>query len=1253
MSAPKLFVLADEGLPAGRSVIEASAGTGKTWTIAHLVPRMLIDGEIQTLDEVVLVTFTDAAARELGERVRRELVVLGESLASGTARAPEGEDGQQVLLDRIAQKSQADQIRIRERLARASADMDRLLAATIHSFCRRVLSDLSFLCGLPPGLEIETNDRQIRQEVACDLWRSGISGDPLLSAVARFQKWSVGDLLTAWKESLTFGDQPLYPRPEEMAGVKAAFLTAWAGLRKRSKDLSAAADLLKEGFEGGVVNAPHRDLEAEIRVAMAGGLETIPGMGDLSLMSRLSKLGESGPFHNGRTLGKTLNPRWLALPIIQDASALDAILVRLHWAWLGENLEAAAVRYDRELDRRGALSYEGLISRLHRAVSEENPNRDALLAALRRRWKCALVDECQDTDGRQLQIFEAIFLDGGPDRRLVLIGDPKQSIYAFRGADLRAYLESVARIPDKRGLTTTYRSAHGLVEALNLFWALRPEPMGNQELTVPLAVAKNLDEALPLPDDGLGRLVAAVVSREDALGEAWAKKDDRMASAAGVAALAIQNLLGESLTNGDGKVECVRPGHCAVLTRTHKEATAVHEALGDYGIPSVIRSSGDVMKSEVADDLWAVLWAVLEAGSAGRRRMALATELLGFDAEAIANLNEAQEARWKGLFEEWHRVWSEKWGGIVALFTAMETGDPAGPFQVGFPARLADLPDAARRLTDWRHLCELLAGKQAEESLNPEALFHWFTQCRNETDDAPEERLRRLEEDGSAVAILTIHVSKGLEFDFVFCPFLASQGSAKENDSPTVRVGGARKLLKRELVEGDEADSLKFEATWENLEESLRLTYVALTRAKRRAWILAGYADHATSRSPIPKPSPLDWLLRAPVEGEDRATWYGRVQKQKKKSVKDGKADEGWVCEHEATLRDLEASCKKLGPSAKTYLSIIDAGAIKERPSKRKEGAPKAVEGVVHEAPAALKGWNLTSFSHLSDGEGGEKDHRDLPSSLPREATPHPSTPAEANGLMVDIPSSNHVGDLFHWILEHWDFKAEGSAFTALVQEALSRHPIDLKLPDSETPVSRLLELLPAWKSVRLSGLAPQATLATAAQTPKWSELPFLIPIGEEGLSGEALRGVFERHFNRDAREKEYAASLSELKIEPIQGMLGGFIDRLACEGGAWAVLDWKSNRLGKGNGEDYSHDALWESAAAHHYILQIHLYMVAVGRYLGRFGGAALKGAGLLYLRGLKGGSDQGILWFEARPALLADLDRLFAAPGEGQETP
>ena len=448
-----------------------------------------------------------------------------------------------------------------------------------------------------------------------------------------------------------------------------------------------------------------------------------------------------------------------ALPIVAAAGAVEASLGVTGWAWLAHLNQAAGGRYARSLRRSNAVTYDGLIQHLHRALCT-GPNRAALAQRLSEKWTVGLIDESQDTDQQQLDIFRAIFDRGPGPGRLILVGDPKQAIYSFRGGDLDAYL-SARPTDDARisSLATTYRSAPGLVTALNALFG-RSRAFATPDLSYPAATAARRDEELPLPDDGHGRLVAWVIPDADT--EDWTRAQPRRARAAACTATAIVDLLDRTMEAGATRVN---PSHVAVLTRTNLEARLVHEALRARRVPSVVRDDGDVMQSGTASDLAAILKAVLSPTHPGWRRAAMATRLFGYDSAMLAALTTADADRWLNNFSTWNDLWHRH--GIAALMARLEADSAA-------TLRLARAPTGARHLTDLRHLVELLQAREAEGQHAPIKLLQWFEGERMSESSSADERLHRLEEDGDAVQVVTVHRAKGLEFDFVYCPYLWS-----------------------------------------------------------------------------------------------------------------------------------------------------------------------------------------------------------------------------------------------------------------------------------------------------------------------------------------------------------------------------------------------------------------------------------------------------------------------------------------------
>lgn len=1200
------FDLRSTAVPTGRSVIEASAGTGKTWTIAHLVPRLLVDGVVESIGELLLVTFTEDAARELGERTRRQLAAL---VAYAAAGAPPGERdrGVGILLERLDALDAGEREKAVLRLRLALDETDQLAVSTIHSFCRQVLAAESFLCGMPAGFEILPDPDELLADAVKDAWRTDLAADPLLAALAAVGGWSVEEDLESWRKLTQRPSTRMEPPPRTLQDARGQVEQALRNARNARGDIDRLQEIA--GRNGVRLNNskqnPGKDSVARLddwRARLDGLDPRQPPLEIFAVFERLR--GAANWFNQANEVGKTAAADAHALPLAAAARAAETGICATSWAWLAHLDRTARKRFERSLRRRNAVTYDGLIEHVHRALCA-GPNRAALARRLSEKWTVGLVDESQDADRQQLDIFRAIFdNDAG---RLILVGDPKQAIYGFRGGDLQAYL-SARPADDARvsNLATTYRSAHGLVTALNTLFG-RGRAFGNPELAYPEATAAQGDDELPLPDDGQGRLVAWVVP--DSAASEWSRAPSSRKRAAACTASAIVDLLDRTMGSGaDGRPpQTVKPSHVAVLTRTNNEATLVYEALRERNVPAVVRGEGDVMQSDTAADLAAVLTAVLAPAHPGRRAAALATCLLGYDSAMLDALSDAEAEEWMVRFSEWGAVWRSR--GIAALMARLEA-------HVGNTLRQVRVSASERRLTDLRHLMELLQGREADGWRAPESLLQWFEGERASENRNTDERLRRLDEDGAAVQVVTVHRAKGLEFDFVFCPYLWSM-------RPDVRVY-ERLLVRRGegwvLADGAQQDNQDAHraATAERLREDLRLAYVALTRAGRRVTLLAGPVGNVR-RTP---PTSLDWLLRTSENTPSVEAWYAAMAADKRG---------GEVCEHGATLRSLRAACPDVLTVTEPYPPLETAWT---------PGDPGAADLRARPAPALdLDAWRLTSFSRLAHGRDEDRERHDAVAKPAAAGAAGASGEADeelgAEVLLADFARGTHAGTCLHDLLERWDFREDAAG---LVERILRRHR--LHTAEAVDAVRRALDVLQA---ARLDSL--DADLAAAAADPSLSEWEFLLPLGPAGITGQRLSALFARHARSD-EERGYARDLAGLPGQALSGMLTGYIDRLVRAADRWGVVDWKSNYLGP-RLADYSRPALWRCAAREHYLLQVHLYLVALRRYLRLHDpGANAASGSLLFLRGARPGTSHGALEITPPDALLDDLDRLFAGP-------
>ncbi len=1174
-------------MPPGLSVIEASAGTGKTYSISHLVPRFLLDGTARNLGEILLVTFTNDAAGELAERVRRVLEKLAAPPIADEATSDAG-------LHRLRREFGG---RIPGVIGRALLDLDRLGVSTIHSFCQRVLQTEGTLCGLPVVPELTPDVDAIAERALADLWETRVAGSASLSAIATARGWSVGDELWFVRAAFPLADAEFVPAPREFSASLAEV-----------EDLPAMfTEAVCAEFESivGELTAPTVKTPSEaVRRATLDVLRGAGKFGDPGFLAAVQRVAEAEGWFNG-TKQKPLKARAKACQAVRIAADALGLLDRIRWDFRHDYLPAIRETVAGTLRANREIGYDGIIDSLSEAL--RGPLGPTLAARLRDRYKVGLIDESQDTDARQFDIFRRIFVgsDGEaalPDHRLILIGDPKQAIYAFRGADVNTYLGARDGAGENVfALTKTFRAPEEFVRATNAFFR-RPGSFLKAGLDFPEASSGLSGDWRLVAADGEpdGPRIEAWIAPDDA-GDEYSTAGRRLARIGGAVATEIVRLLNGPArlerTLGDGGVETrdVAPGDFAVLTNSHREAAAMRDELRGRRVPAIRAGADDIMASDEAAELLTLLRALHEPRREGLRLAAMGTRLLGLHHGEIADLREdaSGEDEWLERFLAWQSTWHR--AGISAALAGMDA-------ERGITLRLARLERGERRITNLRQLTDLLQAAGLELGPRPAHLVRWLTReiGRAGAGRPADERQQQLESDAAAVQIVTMHAAKGLEYPLVFCPFLWSAPSGG---------GGVKKLARASepplLVDlaqpTDDAIAAAIER--DALEDRLRLAYVALTRAQVKAWIYGGELAGTRSR---PGPSALDWLLRSEAQ-PDLADW--RVEA----------ATGGRGTRHAAGL----AAIIRDG-GGRDVIAGVAPPAVDSVPWD----APKAAGELELRAldfPSIPSAWQLTSFSGLTREQ---HPHGGAPSILTEPpAVAGDERPANS---FFDAPGGTMVGTAIHDWIERWDF---GELPRDAVGPHLKKYPLPARWPDAKLTLAQSVEgmLIDLGRAV-LPGL--DLSVAEACPRPEASEWHFQLPL-KGSLSSAALAEIFARH-----GEKEYAGILAALPVEELHGYLHGFLDRLARSGDAWGVVDWKTNRLGP-TLASYGPDQLRACAMRSHYLLQTHLYLIALRRYLA--GRATVAGAWLVFLRAIDAGSSEGILHVHPSEALLDELDGLF----------
>jgi exodeoxyribonuclease V beta subunit len=1111
-------------LPKGMTLLQASAGTGKTFTIAALMTRYVAEG-LLPIDRLLVITFTRMATGELRERVRERLVRAYDGLADFLDGAAGHEDDEIVQL--LTQGPEAEVVRRRDRLGKAVADFDAATIETTHGFCLQVLYGLGTAGDVDREVTLVEDVSDLMEEVVDDLYLRKFATRP----------------------------NPLrFTREEAM----------------------------------------------EIAKFVLG------------------------------------HPDAVVVPPLSQQQDLPSIRRRF----------AEAVRDEMEHRKHALkiLTYDDVLLRLRQTLVDPDRGPEAC-RRLRDRYDVVLVDEFQDTDPVQWDIMHEAFGLGGAT--LVLIGDPKQAIYAFRGADVHAYLSAHRVVRSEWTLDVNWRSDQALLEAYDALFGTAQ--LGYADITyrhVRAADAHQEARLVGAPQPAPLRL--RVLHGSDGLVPLTAQRREPKAPetrqllardlAADIVGLlsARPELVTRRRDGTESERTTLHPGHIAVLVRANAQAVLVRDALHAVGVPAVIGGAGSVFGTKPAQEWLRLLEALERPTARDRASLAALTSFVGWSAEELAS---ASDDEWEELHLSLHR-WAAllRDQGVASLYETVSSAH-------GVPGRVLARPSGERFMTDLRHIAQLLHEAGVAEGLGPTAMATWLGRRIHdaERDADNEERARRLESDADAVQVITIHRSKGLEFPIVYCPF-AWDGHPFKSEVPVFHDPANANL--RTIDVGHEGNAFAQHQRFELEEgrgEDLRLLYVALTRARHQAvlwWASVKDSQH----------SPLARLL------------FDR--------------DEAGVVPPYGAAPRREEAVDAAGEDLGERVAVERVGPVADVQWQSAGDAPPALEVAVFARPLDTE-WrrasysSLTSAVHEAPNIGSEPEHaltsdEDVPAPVPRDAPGGGADPDPTRRIglgLGDMPGGALVGTVLHGVFERTDFAApdlEAALGDALAQE-LIWHNVDLG--DRATVVSGLRAALESPLGPLADGLA----LRDVTRADRLDELGFEIPlVGGDSprapLDLGAVADLLEAQLDPGDPVARYAPRLRDPALErTLRGYLTGSLDLVfRRRDDSFVLADYKTNRLGA-PGEaltawHYRPEALQAEMVAAHYPLQALLYEVALHRYLrwrlaGRYDpDRHLGGVLYLFVRGMSAsepvvfdGHRCGVWSWRAPSGLVESLSDLF----------
>jgi exodeoxyribonuclease V beta subunit len=1223
--------------------VEASAGTGKTWSIASLVTRLVAETGAP-IDSFLVLTFTRAAAAELRERIRGRLAEALRTVETGWRPAPGPGEPPDPVLDHLLEDPEARATRI-ERLRTARERFDLCEVGTIHSFAQRVLARATVDAGLPSrDLEMDLDARV--EELVADYHASVLAPLPEDVWEARRKLGGITPKLLRSIASLVIAN-PTAALTPSVPSVKDADLAAWrAALRDFARAFLPGIDALEEAIRtahgarllSGVRYKPNT-IRKNLDLLAAFLIDPQVHRDETATWYRYLSRENAGTAFTHPMIDAWERVLEAARPLA-DASAS----IRADFAdWV-------RAQWPRVLERERIRSTDGLLRDLLAALDDDATG-PALCDDLRRRYRYVLVDEFQDTDDVQWDVFRAAFARRPEGSGAMwLIGDPKQAIYAFRGANLPVYLEARDTSADPRTMTVNHRSDAELLARLN---GLLDEPgsLGMERCPyVPVTAPPHrkprdlVSADAPPPMRGAPLHVVWFDSRVVAPSEPATTLAKRPSEAILVAQVAedVARTLGSDLcVHG----RAVAPDDIAVLVRTNRQAQAVLAALRARRVPAVIGRSASVLESEEVG--WIAAWLEAVASPLDHRalRTLALTPLFGWTAAQVraATPEDAQAwSRWCATASRWSETHTRK-GFAHAFQDALET--------CGCAQRLLALPRGDRHLVNVRHLAELVHASTGGRPAGPSALLEWLDRTIERPGDLEDAVKLRIASDVKAVTIATIHGSKGLEYGICFVPF------AWQKDPDTLRTPAlARDGRTTEILLETASETAKQRAKEQTHRESLRLFYVALTRAKHHCAVYTGLGDGYAS-------SPAAYVFhgRGTADPGERANIVARRC--------GGKSVDG-----DALLADLRA----LEP----WLTV---SVLSGPPGQTRWVAPASPHSdrAVGLAPASIRSaWRRTSYSGLIKGDVSAEeayvpdgaDHDTQPGPSATEVTEATVLPDAYSASDTPVPldtlrGGKELGTQVHKLLETLDFTrfadTNGSEDGAL--EAAMIHVAEAARPALATG-------LPLALRTPLGGPARTADgrelrLADLRRNERLDELRFDLPVrgGSYWARGAATlraRDIADAMALHPDISGAYVERVAGLGFRDFAGCLNGAIDltfraRTVGHDGddalGWYVADYKTNRVdpsrtGRCTDANFAPPRLADEMAHAHYTLQALLYLVAVRRYLHArgLGAQPVVGAYYLFLRGMRGPDTPrygnavgGAHFLPAHPPTLDALDR------------
>jgi len=1134
----KPFHVSQTEISHGLTLLEAGAGTGKTYSLVRIIARHLVENKIP-IDQILTVTFTRAATAEIKGRLHELLSEISLSLK-------EPNDKNDLVNHWRDTQSPEFLEEARINISKALANFDSVPIFTIDGFFQRLLKEFAFEANQLFSVELATDESQLIQTALRDYWRQHVysldrSGLDLFEQQVKFNEAQSFISEALRNPQATF--DPSYKLSPTKA--LAPYLHAWKNfiteLQEHKQGLfdfltNVPNEFKKSGYPFYKNGVPMVTVINAIQIEPTEPAAPVLDLGHIEKLA-FSHLQSDKVFKKGQFFNLSTHP--LAKLFQSIDSLIEARPKNLKSAYYGDILSFVTDRLTQLKKERNVQSYSDVTNTLAALFEENSATSDAIKESIREKFQAGLIDEFQDTSPQQCTVFLNLFHH--TDRYFHIIGDPKQSIYRFRGADVFSYIEAKNKADHEFSLLTNYRSTPRMIHAVNQIFTLSDDPfLVDQKIQFSRALWQGEEDATTPPDGPTAlhlHTISPEIKKAAPIREACYKN----------IALEILNLLGTPWSDlGSDKKGSVTPADIAVLVRTGKEGLAISNTLSKLNIPVTLNSSSSLLDSDETNEIFTILTALLEPRKSGLLRMALLTPALG-SGKMLTHNNQAEFDNLTYQVAELHKTW-EKHGLMPMMLDFVK--------EFNIRTTLLALPQGQRRITNFMHLIELLDEKSRTLKLSPSATVQWLEMAiQGSVTDTDSEVLElRIATDDHAVQVRTQHTSKGLEFPITFVTSPCPADLSKQK--PTLSYHNPATLKPRFAAIEDKDSEIFEQRKKETFADAARLAYVALTRSE----VICHF-----------------YLIPATKKPEEHAVlqMLGMPTQEELQQLSDNSS--GCIVYDEIQPDILEEPIPTWKGSRdetaqKTLLTTRDNSPITISHNQRTtsfSGITRNTPDIVHDSDSQTEAEITTT--HTPEQES-------------------PKTPAPKFWKKLQAGAS--LGLVFHEILEEIDFQSPDTLESLISSKLLKYNPWKEK-PSPQKLTTMTEEIAGSIQQLLTHPLSENdgITLDSIALNQRLTEPEFLLSGSQFSLNPLSKILANDPPANLPA---DYIQQLQSITTHQLDGYLTGFIDLIFEHDGRYHLLDWKTNQL-----NNYSRQSIAESMADHHYFLQYHLYSLALDRFL------------------------------------------------------